>query len=167
MMTQEHEYPPRLSKHAEAFRLTEREDLYDLVSDARFRELLECPDVDVVEAHVDTNSYGEYLFVTLRRQHHGQPYCISCYGLGFHEQREQWITDHWRWYSANLRTGIPLSKQRVLETIQQRQDDIMPEVLAAEAPSQRALWFSLIADFTDEDGALSEIEDLDVEDEAW
>lgn len=159
MMTQEHEYHPRLSKHAEAFGLTEREDLYDLVRDARFRELLQRQDIDVVEAHVDTNSFGEYLFVTLRRQHHGQTYCISCYGLGFHEQREQWITDHWRWYSANVRTGIPLSKQRILETIQQRKDEITPDALQLEAPSQRALLFSLIADLTDEDGALSELND--------
>jgi hypothetical protein len=164
MMTQEHEYHPKLSKHAEAFGLTEREDLYDLVSNGRFRELLERPDVDVVEAHVDTNSFGEYLFVTLRTHHHGQTYCISCYGLGFHEQREQWITDQWRWYSANVRTGIPLSKQRVLDTIRNRRDDIKSEVLAAEAPSQRALLFSLIADLTDEDGALSELEDMDFND---
>jgi hypothetical protein len=159
-MPQEHEFAPRFSKHAEVFKLTEREDLYDVVSDARFRELLQRQDIDVVEAHIDINSFGEYLFVTLRRQHHGQTYCISCYGLGFHEQRDQWITEDWRWYSANLKTGIPLSKQRVLDTIRQRKDEIMPEALHAEAPSQRAFLFAFLADLTDEDGALSEWEDL-------
>jgi hypothetical protein len=158
-MTQEHEHHPQSSKHAEVFGLTESEDLYDVVSDTRFRELLERPDIDVVDAHIDSNSFGEYLFVTLRRQHNGQTFCISCYGLGFHEQREQWIIDHWRWYSANLRSGIPLSKQRVLETIQQRRVDILPEAPHAEASSQRALLFAFVADLTDEDGALSELED--------
>jgi hypothetical protein len=159
-MTHEHEYHPRLSKHAEVFGLTDREDLHDFLSETRFRELLQRQEIEVVDAHIDTNSFGEYLFVTLRILHHGQPYCISCYGLGFHEQREQWITDQWRWYAANLRTGISFSKQRVLDTIQRRKDDIMPEALQAEAPSQRALLFSLLADLTDEDGALSEWEDL-------
>lgn len=158
-MSKEHEYHHPRSRHAEAFGLTDNEDLFEQVGEARFQQLLNDPATDVVAVEVSTNSFGEYLFLTLRRQAQGKPMMITLYGLGYHEYRETWQTTLWKWYPTDERAAIPLSKERVQATIRERRDAIAPHV-EDTAPSQRALLYALLADLTDEDGALTELEDL-------
>lgn len=50
------------------FNFTERENLYDHVSHERFMALMMQPDVGIHDVREDSNSFGEYLVVTLREQ---------------------------------------------------------------------------------------------------
>jgi hypothetical protein len=159
-MSHEGEYHHPMSHHGEVFGLTDNEDLFEQVGEARFQQLLNDPTTEVVAVEVSTNSFGEYLFVTLRRQVQGKPIAICLYGLGYHEYRETWQTTVWKWYPTDERASIPLSKERVQATIQERRAAIAPYV-DDTAPSQRAILYSLLADLTDEDGALTELDDLD------
>ena len=100
-MTHEHEYQHPLSHHAEAFGLTENEDLFEQVGEAHFQRLLNDPSTEVTAVSVDTNSFGEYLFLTLRKQVQGKPVTITFYSLGYHEYREVWQTTSWKWYPSD------------------------------------------------------------------
>src|SRR5450759_1883096 len=82
------------------FQFTENEQLYDRISRARFMALLSNPNVVVNAIEVGTNAFGEYMFVTVscRSQPANDP--LTFYGLGYHEQRERWVTDYWRWYES-------------------------------------------------------------------
>lgn len=157
-----HEKPTPYRRPAEVFGLTEHEKLWDRLSDQRFQSLLNDPQTEVHEVHVDTNSYGEFLFVQMSRVTEGQRYGLTTFGLGFHEYREQWITRHWHWYESHpsLIAKKPiLPKTEALQLIQNRRDEIAPHVTDTR-PSQAALLFGLLADLTDEDGTLAELDDL-------
>ena len=160
-MSQEQE-PRQYRRPKDVFGLTEHELLWDRLSDARFQSLLEDEKTDVHEVQVDTNSYGEFLFVKLSRLVEGQRYGIGCFSLGYHEYREQWITTQWYWYesSPTLLAKQPIvAKAEALELIKARRDEIAPHVTNAK-PSQRGVIFSILPNLTDEDGAMVEIEDL-------
>lgn len=158
-----HEDEPRpYRRPSEVFGLTERELLWDRLSDKRFQSLLGDEKTDVHEVQVDTNSYGEFLFVQMSRVSEGQRYGIACFSLGYHEYREEWITAHWYWYESppSLVSKKPiLPKEEAVQIIQTRRDDIAPHVTNTQPP-QRGVLFSILADLTDEDGAMLEIEDL-------
>lgn len=157
-----HEKPSPYHKPTEVFGLTDHEKLWDRLSDQRFQVLLNDPQTDVREVRVDTNSYGEFLFVQMSRIVDGQRYGLTCFSLGFHEYREQWITQHWHWYESHptLVTKKPiLPKTEALQLIQNRRDEIAPHVTNTQ-PSKAALLFGLLADLTDEDAALTELDDL-------
>jgi hypothetical protein len=155
--------PSHLERHSpqpSGFDFTEAEKLWDGVSDNRLRAWLADPQTVIHSAELSSNSYGEFLFITLSRgdQHY------TFYGYGLHEQRETWITDTWRYYSTTA-TKKTL-EQRLTATeaqwrLNQRQREIEAERSTDnEAPSQRAILFALLADLTDEDGAMSELDDL-------
>jgi hypothetical protein len=153
--------PERRSANPTGFDFTESEKLWDGVRDSRLRAWLVDPQTTIHSMETSSNSYGEFLFVTLTRgdQHY------TFYGYGFHEQRETWITDTWRYYSTT-----PTKKtleQRLTATeaewrLNQRQREIKADQAADDStPSERALLFALLADLTDEDGAMSELDDLE------
>jgi hypothetical protein len=104
--------------------------------------------------------YGEFLFITLTRgdQHY------TFFGCGFHEQRETWIAETWRYYAAHPTQKMLESRLTATEAegrLNQRQREIEAERSSDnETPSQRAILFALLADLTDEDGAMSELDDL-------
>ncbi|MBZ0320104.1 MAG: hypothetical protein K8L91_27070 [Anaerolineae bacterium] len=82
--------------------------------------------------------------------------------LPYHTHREQWITQHWHWYESHpsLIAKKPiLPKTEALQLIQNRRDEIAPHVTDIQ-PSKSALLFGLLADLTDEDAALAELDDL-------
>ncbi len=147
---------------AEVFGLTEREQLYYRLSETRFQEILSDPATTIHQVNLSLNTFGEYVFVTLSRETEGQRAILTLYSLGYHEQREQWITGHWHWHSSHPMTTlvqqqIPLAEAQRL--IQQRRDEIQPHI-TDDAPSQRAVLFALLAEVTDEDSAITELEDL-------
>jgi hypothetical protein len=156
MTSKERPQPP------EPFDFTEDEKLWDRVSEARFNAWLEDEATRIHRVELAANNYGEFAFVTLSREAGGQRALMSFWGLGYHEHRERWITDHWRWYRANqfpatLKQQVSLEEAQ--EMLEQRRVDIAPYVEEA-AQSARARLYELLADMTDEDGALAEIEDL-------
>lgn len=150
------------SELSRTFGFTEPEALNNRVSDRRFLEIIEDEETVIHDVEESTNNYGEFLFVTVSRAAGEKTLLVTFYGLGKHEYRERWYTDEWHFYRAN---GFPermerrLSPEEAREQIQKRRVEITP--YAREEPqSGRAKLYEMLADLTDEDGALVEIEDL-------
>ena len=145
-----------------SFEFTEREHLYDQLSHARFMELLADEQTTIHAAELSENSYGAFLFVTISRPKADKRTYLTIYGLGYHEYRERWITEVWSWYEAMETPKLQaqrLTREEVEHTLSQRQEEIRP-YLNQHAQSKRGLLYEILAEFTDEDGAISELEDL-------
>lgn len=161
-MTQERPRRISPSKLGEAFGFSEREELFRKVTAARFRALLDDERTTVHSVGEDANSYGEFLFVTLSRPAGERRIGVTFYGQGYHEYRERWITNEWAWYQAldaPERLEQVIAKREARERIEARRAAIAPYV-TDEPPSPRARLFALLADMTDEDGAIAELDDL-------
>lgn len=143
------------------FSFTDREKLYDKVSHNRLVALLMQPDIDVHEVELSTNSFGEYLFVTLSCRAEQPKKLWIFWGLGYHEYRERWIVDTWQWFeSFRQAEQLPkVSKQEAYMQIKEREAFVRAQVNPATS-SRSAQMYELLAEFTDEDGALAELEDL-------
>lgn len=143
------------------FSFTERENLYDQVSHDRLMPLVMQPDVDIHEVKEDSNSFGEYLFVTVSCRTEQPKKFYTFWGLGYHDQRERWIVDSWQWYvSSRKEASLPvLPKGEAYTRIKEREAFVRSHITPADQ-SPRAKLYELLADLTDEDGALSELEDL-------
>ena len=103
------------------------------------------------------------MFITTSRPSDYGRVAMTFYGLGYHEYRERWITNEWFWYQANPFPDMmqqQLEKEEAEEMIQKRIEGIQPYV-GEDAQTERGKFFELLADLTDEDGALAEIEDLE------
>jgi len=115
------------SRVAEAFGLTDREDLFDRVGDKRFLEILADEATNIHQVEIDSNNYGEFLFVTLSKSGSTRPMLATFYGLGFHEHRERWLLDWWFWYETNQFPDLlqkSISKKEALDRIEQRRAEI-------------------------------------------
>lgn len=145
------------------FSFTEREKLYDQITHSRFLSIVSQPDVDIHEVNESSNSFGEFLFVTLSCRTEQPKKLYTFYGLGFHEHRERWIADTWQWYQSQRdEKKFPiLEKNDASEQIKDRETYIRGSAGNEEPQSRRAQLYEILADFTDEDGALSELDDLD------
>lgn len=146
------------------FEFKENERLFYRVSHKRFKELLSDEQTDVHRLELSHNSYGEFLFVTLSRAGETtvtrQP--VTFYGLGYHEYRERWIHQEWYFYHANMHPSTianVIPKDEAQEQIEMRVQEIAPYIGQAQQ-SRRAQLYEILADLTDEDGAISELEDL-------
>lgn len=151
----------------EAFAFPQRERLDERISDKRFQDLVNDERTAVHQIKVSSNNYGEFLFVTMSRKVGEGRTFVTFWSLGFHELRERWFTDEWRFYETQqLLHQIPhkIGAADAQTLIQERRDQIAPEVIPP-SPSKRAQLFELLADLTDEDGAFSELEDLGWPDE--
>lgn len=162
-MSPEHtELPSKPETPAEAFGFTEREILFDRVSDTRFQSFLNDEATSVHRIEVAANSYGEFAFCTLSRPGSDRRIFFSFFGQGYHELRERWITQEWFYYRTQpwpelIESLIP--KSEALERIQARRADV--EALATrEAQSRRGELFELLADLGDDDGAIAAMDDL-------
>jgi hypothetical protein len=88
---------------------------------------------------------------------------MTFYGLGYHEHRERWITKEWFWYQANVFPNMTqqiIDKEKVKEMVRQRLESISPYA-SQHNQSRRGKVFDMLADLTDDDGALAEMEDLE------
>lgn len=112
-------------------------------------------------AHVDTNSYGEFFFATISRpnEEKGQDF-YTFYGLGFHEQRDRYYVDEWYFYTGSITSNEEvMSFDNFASLVQQRLDKISPEY-RRHKQSARGRLFEEIADLTDDDGAIADMEDF-------
>lgn len=149
----------RLSPQS-CFTFTEREQLYDQVSHARLLALVMQPDVDVHAVALSSNSFGEFLFISLSCQNEQPRKLLTFWGAGYHDHRERWIIDTWQWYESQ-RTADSLSilsKEAAYAQIKDREAFVRSQTTPTP-PSERAKLYELLADLTDEDGALAELED--------
>ncbi|MBA3920550.1 MAG: hypothetical protein H0X31_02105 [Nostocaceae cyanobacterium] len=140
---------------------TERENLYDQVSHVRFMALVLQPDMDIHEVKEDSNSFGEYLFVTLSCRTEQPKRLLTFWGLGYHDHRERWIVDSWQWFESQRNmNGLPqIDKEEANAQIKEREAFVRTNA-TPNAQSPRGQLYEVIADLTDEDSALSELEDL-------
>jgi hypothetical protein len=147
----------------EGFPLSENERLFDRVSDKRFHQLVFDAQTTIHEIKVDSNNYGEFLFVTVSRLKGPGREALTFWGLGFHDYRDRWFTEEWPFHetysmSKSLEKKIPQDEAKQL--IQERRNEIQEEADAQVAQSSIGALFEILADIGDEDGALSELEDL-------
>jgi hypothetical protein len=161
-MTAEHPKPPARPNPDDEFGLTEQEQLYNRVSDARFRAFLDDEQTTIHRLEESSNSYGEFLFVTVSRMAGDQRRLVTFYGLGEHEHRERWYVDEWFYYRAHPFPDVleqQVDREKAEKLIQRRRDDIAPYV-DQRPQSGRGKLFEMIADLTDDDGAIAEMDDL-------
>jgi hypothetical protein len=109
------------------------------------------------------NNFGDFLFVTVSRPGDKERISMTFYGLGYHEYRERLIKDEWFWYTAALKPEeleqiIP--KPEFADILQKRLENL-PSAADIETQSQQGALFEMLADLTDEDGALAEMEDIE------
>lgn len=163
MVSNEHPKPPAGPNPDDEFGFSKREQLFTRVSDARFQAFLDDEGTTIHRVEESSNSYGEFLFVTVSRTSGGHRRLVTFYGLGEHEHRERWLVDEWFYYRANPFPDViaqELTRDDARALIQQRREDIAPYV-NRRPQSGRGKLFEMIADLTDDDGAISEMEDLD------
>lgn len=162
-MPKEQQPQPPATSLRDVFGFSNHEMLDYRLSHKRLMELIDDDRSVVHSVSLDYNNYGEWLFVTLSLPAGDKRHVVTFYGLGFHEYRERWYTDQWFWYRAH---NFPdTMKQRVSKAETRRRIDESHERVSGSAkdapePSSHAALFALIADLTDEDGALAELDDL-------
>lgn len=162
-MSHEYETQPAHKRPYEDFGLTEREALYWRVSHERINELLDDDQTLIHDIKESANSFGEFLFITTSRPGEKGRIFMTFYGLGYHDHRERWITDEWYWYQSTPYPDLirnKVEKEEAQELLEQRMEEIKPYISEA-TQTDRGKLFELLADLTDEDGALAELEDLD------
>ena len=153
---------PRRQKPYERFGITEAEVASLRVSDGRFREILSNPNTTTHSIKLSTNTFGEFLFLTASRGTGQQRVCMTFYGLGFHEYRERWISNEWFWYQAQESTvdlQTRMSGEEAIEKLEQRLADISTR-LGEDTQTELGRMFEQLADLTDDDAALAEMQDL-------
>src|SRR5688572_27242167 len=97
--------PKELPEHHNGFDFTKHEKLFERVRHQRLLEFLAEDNTNIHEVTVSTNTYGEFLFVSLTKQGDPFPGYVSFWGLGFHEQRERWLSQEWFWFRSTARTS--------------------------------------------------------------
>jgi hypothetical protein len=154
---------PAPKRPYEVFGLTENESLFWRVSQKRFDEILNDQQTIIHSMNDTSNSYGEFLFVTASRPCEQGRIFMTFYGLGYHEYRERWISDEWFWYQASPTPELlsqKIEKDEAKEKLSERLGLISPH-LAKNTQSDRGQLLEILADITDEDGAIAEMEDLE------
>ena len=140
--------------------LTQEELSNAKISDDRFMDLVSRRDVDVYKIQLSENDYGEYLFVTLKRRKQEKSRPLTFYGLGYHEHRERWISSVWEFYETHLDLGqTAMRKVEAIEQLLERRLYVVSNVTPTKQSPQAQL-YELYADLTDDDAALTELEDL-------
>ena len=153
---------PGWQKPYETFGITEEEVSRWRVTDERLKEILANPNTNTHTINMSTNTFGEFIFLTASRGSGQHRICMTFYGLGFHEYRERWISKEWFWYQSQesqVDTQSKLSLEEVTEKLEQRLADISPN-LGQDTQTEIGWMFEQLADLTDEDGALAEMQDL-------
>ena len=161
-MSQERKLTPAHQRPYEVYGFTEKECLYWRVSHDRFTAILDDDQTMIHQIQESSNNYGDFLFVTTSRQGRSGRISMTFFGMGFHEFRERWFTNEWYWYQSNFQPNLlqeRMSKEEAQELIQQRLEDIRPEITETNQ-SERGRLFEMLADLTDEDGAWTEMQDM-------
>lgn len=161
-MSHEHTQIPAPKKPYEVYGFTEHEHLFWRVNQKRFEGIINDEKTIIHAIQESSNNYGEFLFVTTSRPSDKGRVALTFYGQGFHEYRERWITDEWFWYETDIKSELfqqKIEKEKTVELLQQHYKSIQPYI-QEDIQSDRGELFEILADLTDEDGALAEMEDM-------
>jgi hypothetical protein len=133
------------------------------VSQNRFEEIFDDQQSIIHKIGPSSNEFGEFLFVTISRPADRGRIGMTFYGLGYHEHRERWITEEWFWYQSEFQSDVlkqKVVKEEAKELLRKRRVEIAP-LTSQNTQTERGKLFEILADLTDEDGALTEMEDLE------
>jgi len=156
-----HEHSPK--RPYELFGFTEQEKLRWRVDGKRFEEILADENTKVHTITESSNTFGEFIFVTTSRPRNQGRICMTFYGYGFHEYRERWLINEWFWYQATAHTDLlreQIPKDDAQEKLQGHWENIKPHI-RLDTQTERGRLFEMLADLTDDDGALAEFDDLE------
>ena len=146
----------------EIFGITDEEVSRWRISDDKLKEILANPNTTVHKIEINENNYGEFLFITTGRGAGLQRTCMTFWGLGYHEYRERWIHQEWFWHQTPTDFVDPLAKLPLEEAekfLEERLEEISPEI-SEDTQTEVGRLFEALADMTDDDAALSEMQDL-------
>ena len=149
-------------KPYEVFGITEDEVLRWRVDDAKFIEIITNSNTTVYSIETSSNNYGEFLFVTAGRGTGAKSIYMTFWGLGYHEYRERWIHNEWFWHQTPASSVDPLEKisqEEALEHLERRKEEISPH-MDEDTQTELGKLFEVLADLTDDDAALAEMQDL-------
>ncbi len=162
-MRQERRIDLKPRKPEEIFGMNQQEVLYGRINNERLSEILTGNQTIIHTIQESSNNYGEFQFVTTSRPGGQGRVAMTFFGLGYHEHRERWLTNEWFWYQANVYPEImrnQIDKEDAKKMIQQRLESILP-YSQEDTQSEHGKLFEILADLTDDDGALVEMEDLE------
>lgn len=162
-MSEERRQPQPRPRPEIEFGLTEQEQMYDRVSHDRLVEFLSDEATTVHRIEDSYNNYGEFTFVTLSRPGQDRRVLVTFWGAGYHEYRERWLTDEWRWHISHPFPDLlekEIDREVAKTQIEERLAAIRLHTGQAEQ-SERGRLFDALADLIDEDGAYTEMQDLD------
>jgi hypothetical protein len=146
----------------EKFGITNNEVSLWRISDERLKEILANPNTAIHNIEINQNNYGEFLFLTASRGVGQQRTCMTFWGLGYHEYRERWIHQEWFWHQTPVTSVDPLEKlnqEAALEQLESRREELS-SYLDEDKQSEQGRMFEALADMTDDDAALAEMQDL-------
>ena len=148
----------------EGFQFTESEKLFGWISEERFQQYLTDSHTTIHQVNISTNSYGEFCFTTLSRTNPltQAPDAYTLYGYGYHEYRDRYFIREWRWYQSNTYPDLMeqiLTLEEAQQILQERKNEIEP-FAQAHTQSQQGKMFEMLAEISDDDGAISDFEDL-------
>ena len=149
-------------KPYEIYDITDQEVTRWRVSDQKLREIITSPHTTIHTVKLSTNEFGEFLFLTTSRLNGQSRICMTFYGLGYHEYRERWISKEWFWYQSqesHVDIQTQLSGEELTEKLEQRLADISHN-FGEETQTELGRMFEALADLTDDDAALAEMQDL-------
>ncbi len=162
-MTPEHSQLSATKRPYEQFGFTEQEHLFCRVNQERFEEILDDKQTFIHKIEPSSNDYGEFLFLTTSRPGDRGRLVMTFFGLGYHEYRERWITNEWFWFQSEIFQNLlsqKVSKEDAKKLLKLRAEEIGP-LAEKDTQTKRGELFEILADLTDEDGALAEMEDLE------
>lgn len=144
------------------FGFTESEIFFYRITHKRFLEILKDPQTKIHAVKESGNIYVEFLFVTVSRESNGQQLIMTFYGLGFHEYRDRWFTDEWHWYQTYANSESckgEVSKADTVKQVEFHRNEVLK--YGAEATQSDAGYlFEMIAELTDDDGAIAMFDDF-------
>lgn len=153
---------PERRERSDPYDFSEYERSFDRIATERLLNIIKQPDTQIHSLELATNNYGEFLFISTSRPSNEGRTGVTFWGAGYHEYRERWLTREWFWYRNNPRPGElidQIDREAARESILARLADI--SVYGdADRQSSRGKMFELIADLTDDDGAIVDIEDM-------
>ena len=143
-----------------AFGFTEHEALHNSVAHKKFMWLYSRS--ELLENNRGSNSYGDFRFITLRRNDTD----FTFYGHGYNDRKEKHIADTWSFHHAQLtskmRPASKFTKKNLYELLKLEHEEYAA-LVASDRQSRAGRRYETLARLcdNDEDFAIAEVEDTD------
>lgn len=139
------------------FQITDHEKLWDKITNERVLEILNQPEVTAISCERSHNSYGEFLFLKLRKGDR----TLTLYGMGEHWNRGIIYSNDWCIGDFSMVYKWDEGKSLNKFTVER---DILGELSYWKRTQPENNFdpiYNMVADLTDEDFAYTEMMDFD------